>query len=156
MNILENAIIAPDLNAYERSTMFQLIGQYLYETGRPNDAQQAFEDAIVAGGLSPEEVGNISVVIAQLKIGNGQFREGAEALEAYLASGGDRKPQYIDLLVNAWVQAEDYERALPWAEEWFESAEPKERKHFDLLNFLYRELGMTEKEIALRRLQESQ
>jgi tetratricopeptide (TPR) repeat protein len=50
------------------------------------------------------------------------------------------------LLVQAWVEAEDYRRALPWAEKWFNTASPKERKHFDLLNFLYNNLEMPGKQ----------
>jgi len=142
VNALVAALNLPDLNPYEKSTMYQMLGQYSYELDRPVDAQRYFESAISAGGLLPKEVGNIRVVIAQLMIGNGQYREGATRLENYLNSGGQQKPQYIDLLVNAWVQAEDYRRALPWAEKWFNVASPKERKHFDLLNFLYNNLGM--------------
>jgi len=44
--------------------------------------------------------------------------------------------------VKAWVQAEEFKRALPWAEAWFNTASPKERKHYDLLNFLYNNLGL--------------
>jgi len=142
LGILQTAITMPELNAYERSTIYQMIGQYSYELDRAVEAQQAFENAISAGGLLPNEVDNIKVVIAQLMIGNGQYREGAQRLENYLNSGGQQKPQYVDLLVNAWVQAEEYRRALPWAEKWFNNASPKERKHFDLLNFLYNNLGM--------------
>lgn len=142
VNALVSALNLPDLNPYEKSTMYQMLGQYSYELDRPVDAQRYFESAINAGGLLPKEIGNIKVVIAQLMIGNGQYREGATRLENYLNSGGQQKPQYIDLLVNAWVQAEDYRRALPWAEKWFNGASPKERKHFDLLNFLYNNLGM--------------
>ena len=142
VNTLTNALNLPDLNAYERSTMYQMLGQYSYELDRSADAQRYFESAINAGGLLPKEADNIRVVIAQLMIGNGQYTEGATRLENYLNSGGEQKPQYIDLLVNAWVQADNYSRALPWAEKWFNAASPKERKHFDLLNFLYNNLGM--------------
>ena len=142
VNTLNNALNLPDLNAYERSTMYQMLGQYSYELDRPADAQRYFESAINSGGLLPNEVGNIRVVIAQLMIGNGQYREGATRLENYLNSGGQEKPQYVELLTNAWVQAEDYRRALPWAEKWFNRASPKERRHFDLLNFLFNNLGM--------------
>ena len=142
VNTLTNALNLPDLNPYERSTMYQMLGQYSYELDRSADAQRYFESAISAGGLLPKEADNIRVVIAQLMIGNGQYTEGAQRLENYLNSGGEQKPQYIDLLVNAWVQADNYSRALPWAEKWFNAASPKERKHFDLLNFLYNNLGM--------------
>jgi len=142
IGILQSTISQPDLNAYERSTIYQMLGQYSYELDRAVEAQQNFENAINAGGLLPNETDNIKVVIAQLMIGNGQYREGAQRLENFLNSGGQQKDSYVELLVNAWVQEADYRRALPWAEKWFAAANPKERRHFDLLNFLFNELGM--------------
>jgi len=41
-----------------------------------------------------------------------------------------------------WSRAEYNDRALPWAEKWVENADPIERKHYDLLYFIYRELEM--------------
>ncbi|MGB6228979.1 MAG: tetratricopeptide repeat protein [Litorimonas sp.] len=134
------------LNPYERSTIYQMLGQAYNEVNNSAQSQRSFQQAIDAGGLLPNEVDSLRVTIAQLMIINGQYREGATALENYLASGGQEKPNYVELLVNAWVQAEDYRRALPWAEKWFNRASPKERKHFDLLNFLYNNLGMPEKQ----------
>lgn len=142
IDILQAALTAADLSAYERSTIYQMLGQYLYAESQTKAAQQAFENAVNAGGLLPQEADDIQIVITQLMIGNGQFRKGAERLEAYLETGGERKPQYVELLVNAWVQAEDYNRALPWAEKWFVAASPKTRAHYDLLNFLYNNLGL--------------
>jgi len=142
ISILQSTITQPDLNAYERSTIYQMLGQYSYEIDRAVEAQQAFENAINAGGLLPKETDNIRLVIAQLMIGNGQYREGAQRLENFLNSGVTQTDNHVELLVNAWVQAEDYRRALPWAEKWFNRANPKERRHFDLLNFLFNNLGM--------------
>ena len=130
-----------DLNPYERATLYQMVGQYSYELGHVGEAQRAFENAIETGGLLPNEIDNLKVVIAQLMIAKGQYSEGAARLEDYLASGGAHKPQYVDLIVNARVQSEDYAGALPWAEKWFDSAAPKQRRHFDLMNFLYNNLG---------------
>lgn len=147
INIL-NALLnsGAELNPYERSTIYQMLGQNYNDVDNTSAALRAFEQAISAGGLLPNEVGNIRVVIAQLKIVNGQYREGATDLENYLARGGQEKPQYVELLVQAWVEAEDYRKALPWAEKWFNRANPKERKHFDLLNFLYNNLQMPGKQ----------
>lgn len=147
LNVL-NALLSSGtaLNPYERSTIYQMLGQSYNDVGNTPGALRAFQDAINAGGLLPNEVDNIKVVIAQLMIVNGQYREGATALENYLAQGGQEKPAYVELLVQAWVEAEDYARARPWAEKWFNSANPKERKHFDLLNFLYNNLNMPERQ----------
>ena len=142
INALQSALSAGDLNAYERSTIYQMIGQYAYQLDRLVEAQAGFEGALAAGGLLPKEVENTEIVIAQLMIGNGQYRAGAERLETYLKKGGQEKPEYIKFLVDAWAQAQDFQRALPWAEKWFNAASPKTREHFDLLNFLYNNLGL--------------
>jgi len=119
-----------------------LQGTSYYELNNYGAAIQAFENAISAGGLLPNEASSLRVNIAQLLIGNEQFAEGAQMLENYLARGGEEKPKYVEYIMQAWVQSENYSRALPWAEKWFNRASPKERKHFDLLNFLYNSLGM--------------
>lgn len=134
------------LNPYEKSTIYQMIGQAYNDIENMPQALSSFQSAIDAGGMLPKEVDGIKVVIAQLMIVNGQYRAGAEALERYLREGGQEKSTYVELLVQAWIEAEEYRRALPWAEKWFNSANPKERKHFDLLNFLYNNLEMPGKQ----------
>lgn len=143
---LSEALAIPELNGYERSTIYQMQGSAYYEQNQYGPAISAFENAINAGGLLPNEVSSLRLNIAQLLIANGQNREGATMLENYINQGNPVKPQYVDMLVGAWVQSEDYRRALPWAERWFNEASPKERKHFDLLNFLYNNLGMSGKQ----------
>ena len=139
---LANVLTQPDLNAYERSTVYQMQGASYYELDQYGPAISAFQNAINAGGLLPNEADSLRVNIAQLMIANGQYAQGAQALENYLNRGGQAKPQYTEMLVQAWVQSENYSKALPWAENWFRAASPKERKHFDLMNFLYNNLGM--------------
>lgn len=139
---LNQAIALPELNAYERSTIYQMLGSSQYEMNQLGAAITSFQNSINAGGLLPNEADGLRVNIAQLMIANGQYAQGAQALENYLNRGGQQKPAYIDMLVSAWVQSDNYSKALPWAEKWFRAASPKERKHFDLLNFLYNNLGM--------------
>jgi len=141
-----NEAMSMDLNPYERSTTLQMMGSAYYEMENYGQAISSFENAINAGGLLPKESTALRLNIAQLLIASGRNAEGATMLENYLNQGNPSKPAYVDMLVGAWVQAEDYRRALPWAEKWFNAASPKERKHFDLLNFLYNNLGMTGKQ----------
>ena len=141
-----NEALTLELNAYEKSTCYQMLGSAYYEQENYPQAISNFENAINSGGLLQKETTSLRLNIAQLLIASGRNSEGATMLENYINQGNTVKPQYIDMLVGAWVQAEDYRRALPWAEKWFRSANPKERKHFDLLNFLYNNLGMTAKQ----------
>ena len=141
-----NQMLGNEANAYERSIAHQILGNAYYEQNDFNNAIRNFESAISSGGLLPNEAEQLRVNIAQLLIGNGQYERGAQMLEDYLARGGQRKPQYDEYIMQAWVQSDNYSRALPYAERWFAAAAPKERKHYDLLNFLYNNLNMPGKQ----------
>lgn len=146
LGALSKALALPELNAYEKSTIHQMQGSAYYELDQYGPAIQAFENAISSGGLLPNERSNLRVNIAQLLIANGQPARGAQMLEDWNRSGGQLKPKHIEYLWQAWSQAENYRRALPWAEKWFNAASPKERKHYDLLNFMYNNLNMPAKQ----------
>ncbi len=146
LGILNDVLTLPELNPYEKSTIYQMQGAVYYELNNYQQAIQGFENAISAGGLLPNEIDNLRVNIAQLLIGNGQYARGAQMLEDWNRRGGQLKPTHIEMLTQAWVQSENYTRALPWAERWFNNASPKERKHYDLLNFLYNNLQMPGKQ----------
>lgn len=149
-NTLLNSLLRQsDLTAYERSTLYQMLGQYKYELDDFLGAQDAFQNAIQADGLLPKEIDSVNLTLAQLMIGNGQYREGAVRLETHLKSTAQDKSKYVEMLMQAWLQAGEYSRALPWAERWFINASPKERKHYDLMNFLYNNLGQTDKQIDI-------
>lgn len=148
---LNEALAIPDLNAYERSTIYQMMGASYYETNNYNQSISSFENAINAGGLLPNESDALRVNIAQLLIANGSYAQGAQMLENWINRGGQVKPAHVEMLTQAWVQSDNYSKALPWAKRWFDSASPKERKHFDLLNFLYNNLQMPGKQADIVR-----
>ena len=144
LDVLDIAVAARDLTPYETATIYQMMGQYSYDLDELDTAQVAFETALLSGGLRPHEDRDIQVVIAQLMIARGNYSEGGERLKAIVKADDAPKIQYLELIAQAGIQAQDYSRVLPWAELWFESVEVKERRHYDLLIFLYSELGMTE------------
>ncbi len=145
ISTLQRAIALPDLNAYEKSTIYQMMGSAYYETNQPSQAISSFEKAISAGGLLPNERNKLRENIALLLIANNQPARGAQMLEEW-GRTNTLTPKHITYIWQAWVQAENYSRALPWAEKWFRAASPKERTHFDTLNFLYNRLNMPGKQ----------
>ncbi len=146
---LAEALSLPALNAYERGTIYQMKGASHYALNQYGPAITAFDNAVSSGGLLPKEVDRLRVNIAQLMIADEQYAKGAQALEDYLKAGGPEKAQYVEFLVQAWLQAENYARAEPWAEQWFEDANPKERKHFDSLNLIYYKLNQAGPQAAI-------
>jgi len=126
--ILVQALALPEISPYERAVIYQLQGTSYYELNDYDRAIIAFEKALNEKGLSIKESQSLELQIAQLLIANGQYAKGAGRLE---------------------LNADNYERALPWARKWFESSSPQERKHFDALNFLYNKLDYAEQQAAL-------
>lgn len=149
LNTLSESLSLGDLNPYEQSIIYQMQGSCFYELDQYEEAITAFENAIRAGGLLKNERRALEFNIAQLLIASDHFEKGALLIEKWHRNGGQLKKGHIEMLWQAWSQARRYDRALPWAELWFNNANPKTRKHFDTLNFFYHNLGMPEKRIAI-------
>lgn len=143
LNALSEAQSLDELSPYEQSIIHQMRGSCFYELNQYDEAIVAFERAIAAGGLRANETRSFELNIAQLLIANDQFEAGAMRLEKWHRDGGVLKMAHIEMLWQAWSQAGYYDRALPWAEKWFNQASPKTRKHFDTLNFFYHMLDMS-------------
>lgn len=142
---LESLLKKKKLSPYERSTISQMRGRAYYNLGEFRFAIEAFENAIKAGGLLDSERNALRITIAQLHISNEDYQRGAELFEQLERDGHTLKQKQVEQVLNAWIQAENYERALPWAERWFETGNPKERKYYDLLDFLYNHLDLKDK-----------
>jgi len=143
---LEIAAALLNLNAFEKAVIYQMQGSVFYELDQYANAVAAFDLALASGGLCPDEYKNLRKNIAQLLIADGRYEQGALMLETLFAEDPNMDKKFEVMIFQAWIQAEQYSRALPWAERWFNAASPKQRKHFDVLNFLYHNLGMTEKQ----------
>ncbi len=144
-----NTVIPESLTAYESSVRYQILGAVFYEKANYASAILNFEYAIMAEGYSPKESAKLRVMIAQLLIVSGKNVEGAEMLAAHIAAGHPAKRAYISMIMGVFILEGQYERALPWARKWFDAAEPKQRKHYDVLKFLYTTLDMPEAQTGL-------
>jgi len=143
-----------DLNSYEKSIVFQMKGQAHYELKQTGEAIQAFEDAITAGGLLANEVSQLRLNIGQLLIteGGDDAIRGYAMMEEWYPKDYYFSPQRIQMIIQGdCFSSCNYENVLPLAERWFNAANPKERKHYDLLNFLYNNLGRVDKQIEIVR-----
>jgi len=126
---LAEALALPKVTPYERAMIHQMQGSSYYQMGQFAPAISAFEQAVNSGGLNTEELADLRPKIAQLMIADGRHAQGAQDLETFLNNGGAERPEYVEMLTQAWSQAEEYSRALPWAKKWFAAANPKERRH---------------------------
>lgn len=149
LTTLGQAILIQGLTPYERSIILQMQGGSHYELGDYARAITDFKSALSAGGLAPKEAENLNLQLAQIMIANQQYGEGAQRLESLINGRPSEANKYSELLVQAWLNAKKYNKALPWAKRWFDGAAPKDRKHFNILNFLYHELGYPEQQAQI-------
>ncbi len=147
-NKLEEARALPGLNAYEISTIETFLGAYAFEMDDMTAAIQHYQNSVTANGLLPSEKKTVEGNIAELLVANGDYAEGAKSLTEWMQKYGEN-PKYVEYTMQAYVQAENYKSALPWAEEWFRQTNSPERKHYDLLNFLYNDLGKTDNQLSV-------
>ncbi len=146
---LEGALAISGLSAYESSSIWQMKGSVHYELDQFDEAIRALQMAINSGGVKHDSQKQIELQIAQLYILGGQFQEGAEAFEQWYQGGGKLKDQHFEMLVQAWIKVDKPDKALPWAKKWFDRAAPKERKHFDLMNYLYNQMKDSRSQIEI-------
>lgn len=137
LNKLGEAVTLTDLSAYERSSIHGMMAQLQYELDDLPAAISSFDLAIQAGGLNEDESREFTKHKALLLIGSGQYVDGVRLLQSVVGTPSDPCGEHALTIYQAYIKAENYQAALECAEDWFAAAQPKERKHYDLLNFLY-------------------
>ena len=145
---LQEAAALPNLNAYEKSVIYQMMGAAYYELDQIDNAVAAFDLAASSGGLLPKEHRTVRMNTAQLLIADGRYEQGAILLEQLYAEDPNMNTKFVVILYQAWLQAEQYDRALPWAELWFDQG-GNSRENYDVLNFLYYVEGMPVKQTKI-------
>lgn len=146
---IDKALKIKTLNAYEAGALYQMQGQAYYELEKTDAAISAFEQAIATTGLTEREASSLRKNIGKLNIVQGRYALGAAQLEPKPEDSDDMDMRRLEVLLNAWLMAEDYERALPWAELWLERSSAHDRQPYDLLIFIYTALGDAEKQATL-------
>ena len=149
VEILDQALTISDLSPYEISSIHMIAGQYQFELGRLDKAILAMERALQVGGLPAAETRTVEMQIARLLIASERYAEGAERLENWVRKTDDQDPKNVEYIMQAWVQAERFDQALPWAEKWFAGLAAKERRDYDLMNFIYYNLDRQDRQIEL-------
>ncbi len=139
-----------DASPYERYTLLRMRGSANYDLDRVPQAVADWQEALALNVATPQEASDLNVNIGQLLILSGEVERGAAILENWLANNPP-KETVLMTLAQALAQADQERRALPYAEQAFEMASPKERKHFDLLNYLYNALNMPERQADIIR-----
>ena len=125
------------LSPYEASTLYKMLGTSYYARGKNEDAIEAFQNAIQAGGLTRQDATDVQANIAQLNIAEKSYALGAQQLEAYFNAGGVQKSKLVKMTVQAHLQAKNREAAVPWAEVMMRQGLIQSRKDHELAIYLF-------------------
>jgi len=147
--VLTKLLEKPKLTPYERAISLQIRGGAYYAEGNIKGTIKDWEAAIATGAFNQSEIDSLTPNIGQLYIAEGQYVKGATILENWLRNGGKANDRIHLMIAQSWLQADEYRKALPHAEAAFRMANPKKKKHFDILNYIYHELKMPAKQAAL-------
>lgn len=141
-----------DPSPYEAGVILQIRGQTKFFLDDVNGAISDWQIALRDGDLTEEESANLEFNIGQLYLAEGQYQSALNILIPWI----DRYPERVTAqallnIVAAYASLEppDYRAALPYGRRAYELANPRERVHYDTLNFLFAENGLTEERAAL-------
>lgn len=104
------------LSPYECSRVFQLYAAIYNQQEKYSDARTAINQSITCGGLNEVELDQASFNIAQLYLAEEKWKEGAAALESWIAKTPKPNSNAYYMLAVAYYQMGDERRALPPAE----------------------------------------
>ncbi len=146
---LKSLVKERSLSPFERSTFAAELAAAYFKQGDQDDALELYQQAINAGGLLPAEKLTYDNIIAQLLIAEGKYAQGAQALENWVRQTGQATPKNTEMIMQGWYSAGEFQKALPWAERWFNGATEKSRKHYDVMNYLYAQLGQDAGQLSI-------
>lgn len=144
-----NEALGEELTPYERFMLLNMRAG-IYGVDNAGQAIADWQEALTLGIATPEERASLMVNIGQLLILEERFDEGVAILEDWLRDNPPRE-NIVTMIATALAQSDQFQRALPYAEQAFELAAEPQRSHFDLLNYLYSELNMPEKQADIIR-----
>ncbi len=125
------------LSPYECSRVQQLYASIYNAQEKFSDARGALSKAISCGGLNEVELDQVSFNVAQLYLAEEKWKEGAVALEAWIAKTPKPNSNAYYLLAVAYYQQGDERRALPPAEKAVAMAEKPQPSWLQLVLALY-------------------
>ena len=130
-------IKADGLSPYETARVQQLLAAIAQQQERYGDAHKHMQAMLASGGLNEQEVLDTKFNIAQLFLAQERWKEGAAALEQWIAQSPKPNSNAYYMLAVAYYQMGDERRALPPAEKAIALAEKPQPSWLQLVLALY-------------------
>lgn len=132
---------APASTPREQSVVQRMRATALYLRARNDEAAQALEDAVNAGGLTPEEERTVQSSLTGLYISQGHHDRAISTLNPLLAGGFGQNPQEAQTAASYLLQLGEPARALPFIETFLSATEHPIHAHLNLARYIYHQTG---------------
>lgn len=116
LTLIQRAQGMPDLAAYEKAVLFQLSGQVYLAMENFPAALQAFKNAHATNGMPDFQQNDLLFTIGQLYLAEGNTTQAIQHLEQWLRNVENPTAAAYFALARAYGAAENYDRALYYAE----------------------------------------
>lgn len=140
---------ADDMKPFDRASVLQIRGQAHVNVDRVDLAMKDFQAALAENALPEDASLQLQYNVAQLHFQQENYKEAIRGLVAWMRATEEPGANAWFLLAAALYYENDYEKARVPVERALQLAESRERRHFDLANMIYSELGLTEKRSRL-------
>ena len=137
---------------YERFIVAQLRGRALFELDDLPGSVEAFETALASGGANEEESYSIETAIFQLNLVMENYDAVRQSLERLLRYDFPMSGHMSRTVAQAYVQMDEFEAALPYAEYARQVQDGEDRDTLLLLQYLYEQTGRADDATAMRQI----
>ncbi len=142
MNKYNAGLATRGASPYEIGIILILRGNLYYELDQAPRSIEDWERALREGDLTRDERMTLNYNIGQIQLSLGNYRVAIQRIEQWINDGGDATDKVHLNLVAAYSELDDFNGALRHGRAAFDKASPRERKHYDVLNYLFTELNM--------------
>ncbi|WP_440957761.1 M56 family metallopeptidase [Oceanicaulis sp. LC35] len=140
---------------YEQFVIAQLRARALFELDDMSGSIEAFEAALASGGANEEERYSVETAIFQLNLVLENYDAMRRSLDRLLQYDFPMSGHLSKTVAQAYLQMEDYEAALPYAEYTRRVQDGEEQATLLLLEYLYQETGREDDARAMREIREA-
>jgi len=130
--ILES-LLGKMLSPYERARLENILASVAQAQGKYGEARAHLQKAIDSGGLNDEEVLQNRYQFAQMFMAEEKWKEGAAAINAWIAAGAKPNASAYYLLAIAYYQTKSYDLAIPQIQKAIEMSEKPPETWYALL-----------------------
>ncbi len=148
LKLTQNAL-GKNPSDYEASVIYNIQGMAYYNLDQNLKAIESWRKTIELDKENKKQALDLRSNIGQLYLAEERYQEGLKELESWIQEGGKTNDRVFMMMAQAYAQIENFPKARTYAERAYNTTKKKERKHFDLLNYIYNKLELKAEQAKL-------